>query len=755
MTLTFPTLVTRAQKGAPLLDSEMDANLTNIKAFCLTLANLLTSALNPDGTLVAGSVNANALQAAAVTLAALNPALLYSMVPVDTDTGTANAYAITARGGAGGKNIVPAGAAYDANGNYVLAGLVLNYGYFWEPGAGDLSCAPADQTPITAADGGAFTAAATSVTLTGTPLAAVTASVAQSAPISGYANGQMFFVYTANANTSSATLSVNNIGPVPITLNGQPLVGGDIPADSVFAVAYLSGAFVLFGGGGNGAGATSSTQYTINNTVKFASGNVNLPGAAGALQVAHGLNTVPTSVQVLLLKTAADGTALAVGEYVPAGQFNQSLTVGAPAFTIGFDAANVYVAQANDTPAIGGTAITAASWAMVVVAVAQGTTSNTVFPALTYSVACPEGAFSCGTNLVVFTNGQASGIVRGSAINLTNNETTALTPPNTGNPQLQNHAPWTRASGVGYSLFSSNAGIYQVPLANPQANIVPAASVYSAGGICQILTFVTGTAYTITKGQNDISYSVDGGVTYVNFPSNTPSVVSLAAGNTFPSLYLKGTANSTVSALVAGASSWLPTQLSTATGLSAFKPVWMTEAGGAPTMIYLVASNYAAGAPVNAISMRSVTISGETTTVVGTLDFTNSGIANVAAFNAWCPAANTSRVLFFQYNALSGRIYLQTNETGLLHIFQISATYGNNIAALWALGANAYANLTYVKTLAIAAGEAYAGSDGNSNNRRNLTIEVDQATGLEQALVFTSEGVVGSTGTVQRVPWVE
>ena len=71
-------------------------------------------------------------------------------------------------------NAIPANAAYDVTGNYTLNGLTGNTVYVWTQNANDATLVNAGQT-LNAS--GLFTAAANSVTLTGTPLQPVTAAV--------------------------------------------------------------------------------------------------------------------------------------------------------------------------------------------------------------------------------------------------------------------------------------------------------------------------------------------------------------------------------------------------------------------------------------------------------------------------------------------------------------------------------------------------------------------------------------------------
>lgn len=71
-------------------------------------------------------------------------------------------------------NAVPGGAVYDGGGNYVLAALTANRVYTFTKNANDLTVVNGAQTLLVS---GLFTAAGVSVTLTGAPGAAVTATV--------------------------------------------------------------------------------------------------------------------------------------------------------------------------------------------------------------------------------------------------------------------------------------------------------------------------------------------------------------------------------------------------------------------------------------------------------------------------------------------------------------------------------------------------------------------------------------------------
>lgn len=72
--------------------------------------------------------------------------------------------------------LIPMGAVYDGSGNYTLTGLTSGVYYQWTKGANDSTLV---NTPETLSSTGVFSATGTSVTLTGTPSAAITCVVRQ------------------------------------------------------------------------------------------------------------------------------------------------------------------------------------------------------------------------------------------------------------------------------------------------------------------------------------------------------------------------------------------------------------------------------------------------------------------------------------------------------------------------------------------------------------------------------------------------
>lgn len=759
----FPTLSYRLESPDPLTWEEGDDNLKALRQYMLAVVAYIQGALNSDGTLVQGSVGAAALQAASVGLAALNPALLYQIVPVDNDTGTvANQYVITARGGAGTGNIISGGATYDVNGNYVLPGLTLNYGYFWTPGANDASIV--STPPLTAA--GAFQSAATTIQLTGTPNAPVTASVVQSAPVSAYKNSQIFFVWTTRVNTGPSTLNVNNLGAIPIQFYGQQLQGAQIGAPGVFAVVYMNGAFSIFVGAqppssssGNGTIITTTgfngvNQFTSPATALATSG---FPNAI--LTMAHGLGSVPTQFQAVLQCLAVD-SGFAQGQEVTIGEFSNN---GAgPAFAWSFDSTNIYVVQLSAAyvvnPSTGAlVAITPANWSLVVAVSTQVNYSGqSVFPALNYEIANPHGAFCYGTSMITFnkdTNGNA-GKMYINLVNILNNE---VTPINQSAVNLANvNGAVFSGAFFGLSLpqfvFETSAGLYRLPVTNPGTNIISTNQAYNSSGQATV-TLVAATAYVWTPGPNDVSLTV-GGTTYLASSATNGTIAFNSGVNTTGTL--TGAPNTVITGTIytnTDTSSWAPVQLFTSLQNTTYKPVWVGGSGG---QIYLVNGSFGGGT-VSSLSCQQVSSGGAK--VNGTwannnasvLNLTNSNIVNASNFGIWYPSNTGAPLILFQYNPISQRIYVITTEMSMIHIFELT-TVSNDFSAWWNTASPAREQaLTYVKTLMLAG----MGRNVSTGGQCHYTVDYDPVSGKERAMVFTRDGGNQNIGSITRISWTE
>lgn len=761
--LTFPTLVKRLVKGTPLTFTEGDGNLDAIRSFCVSMSSVINGSLNADGTLKSGAVKADSIAPGAVGISAIDPTLPYQILPICTDIGTVNAYAVTTAGPVSGSNLVSG--TYDGSGNYTLSGLTINSYYYYQKGAADTSLA-CGSLSITSSQ--VFQAQQTTATLVGTPSAVITASVRTSPAVTAYTENQIFFVYTTNANTDISTLNVNSLGAIPIQINGVALPAGSIGARSVFAVVYKGGNFVLMASGGGGSSAANATvSYTLNGTSLYDSGNVTLPGAGATSVLPHQLGALPSSTRGWLVKNASDATdsIVAVGEYVPLYNFGSS-TGAVNAFTIYEDAVNVSVLQ-NSAPYLAAssstyTAITEASWSLVVKCTKTGSVSNTMLAGLQYAFMQPELGVACNNTLVVAstTSGSNTSGLRFFGIDLQTNKVVPLSAPDSGVPQKLTGSLFslqTGGSGLPSSypetdfICTSNVGYYSILSQNPATtNLVPTGAVYGAGGT-YTLNVVSGVSYIWTKGASDTSYN-NGGSDVVT----TPSTFS-AAGAT---VTLKGTANAAITATVyLGSPAWKAYRLGgfpTTNSSLGYRPVQVTASGGTVSEVYSVSSNYSLTHKVTELRMIKAVSSGGTSATPtrvggGSYVFDITKVQNATAeFNVFYPtgASNNASVVCFQYNPILKRIYFVGSEAlGVIHIISMTGT--GDLQTEWAAASPSYTNFSYVKSVAI-------GTDGapwSDLVRCNYTVDFDPVTGAERAIVITRAGS-SVTGTVARIPWV-
>jgi hypothetical protein len=769
--LTFPPIVKRLVKGSELTFAEGDANLTNIQAFCTALANLIAGSLNPDGTLIANSVGAAAIQAAAIQLANLNPALLYQLVPVDNDIGTVQgSYVITARGGLNGSNLIPGGAKYDVNGNYTLNGLTLNMGYYWTKGTNDGSCQ--SPTPLTVS--GAFQALATSVVLTGTPGDLITATFIQAAPINAYKNGQIFFVYTTTSNNGAATLNVNNLGAIPIKLYGQGLVTNQIQAPGVFAVIYMNGVFVLFSGASAASGGGSGSSTTIETTGYSGIAEFTMPTVALAgtyptvLQVAHGLGSEPTTlIPTLLCQTANAGYA--AGQTVPLGEFTTA--AGTPAFAWAMDANNIYITQLGApeiiNPTSGGApaAITPADWIMQATAVLFTSFAGVAaFPAFSFQVSNPQGAFSYQNYIYVFSqtlhNAGAGNYYYVNQINVLSKEVIPMSQqPSAGGYAGINGAVFGTGFFTPFSfLFCSNGGIYTFAAVNAGTNYISGGTAYSNTGSAVTETLPIGT-YTWTPGTNDIELALTGGGggNYLAANAVNGQVTVVVTGSTAVGTLSGAPGTIVTGTLISGTGGWSASLFSTKLKSGDYKPCWYRVSdplAGGSNAVYAVSSDIGAQT-VSTLRCYQVT-SGAAAIFGNPLDLTDAasnGIVNVSSFNLWYPAGSAARPSLFQYNPISKRIYFMSDEMAYIHIFELTSG-SNDFSAWWTTASPAREQaLTYVKSVIYGG----IGSTIQTTSQCHYTVEFDQNTGKEICIVQTNDGVgtAGQPGSCTRVPWVE
>lgn len=181
-----------------------------------------------------------------------------------------------------------------------------------------------------------------------------------------------------------------------------------------------------------------------------------------------------------------------------------------------------------------------------------------------------------------------------------------------------------------------------------------------------------------------------------------------------------------------------------------YKPAWIDEATNGPDNPIVYAVQSGAGSSTT-LAMRKLDVLANTAVDYpfngsgGTkMSLHNAGIVGGAAFTAYHSVAST--VLLFQYNPVKKRIYVITDETGLMHIFNLSLMSGD-LKAWWLSGD--YTKLTYEKAMALGGG---AGMWADPSRDR-YSVEFDLVTGQEKSVCCTRLMSAGNTGIITRVPW--
>lgn len=196
-----------------------------------------------------------------------------------------------------------------------------------------------------------------------------------------------------------------------------------------------------------------------------------------------------------------------------------------------------------------------------------------------------------------------------------------------------------------------------------------------------------------------------------------------------------------------------------------YKPVWIEEVAGSITHVYVATCSYGSQ-NISSIILRDVNVGANSIATRGSsLDLTSATILNPdlsagnTAFRAWHQTGSNAQVLHFQYNQPKKRIYVITNEVGLLHIFELTgsgvdpygaSTTGDNFLNWWDYGSR-LSKIRYVKSIGIP-GDGAMWSD---YNREKFFVDHDLITGVERSLVFSRNGNNSFSGSVTRVPWKE
>lgn len=711
---SFPTLVKRLVKGTPLTHSEGDENLDKIKAYSEMLAALFGVALNPDGTLNDDVVKTINILNRQVTAAKLAPV---SVFPTASDTGTTNAI-----------------------------------------------------------------------------------KIANVPPLTAYEDGQVFFVKILNTNTGPATLNVDSIGQVTIRKRGVvDLDAGDYEGGSIVAIGYFAGSFHLISGvGGTNSSSSLSAGFsgfqtyqssdiaippvaavaatgTLSASANFADGDTVTIDSGGNQRVYRFKNTMSAAYDV-----QRDGSTLAASLANLAAAIDASGTPGTEYYagTLAHPTVSTSVLGASslkvvaDTAGIGGNSIvttetsSVASWG-------GGTLTGGItdtFHAFTHGLPYAPTQFDVYLINVVadltFTPGQLVSV---------NNCTDA-----SGIPSFVVTADATNlvVSRYGTTIEPSGAGAIDETkwllrasariATNTSSVMFPAVQFLSRNPVGAWSNgedlFVVNTGKTATSQINRIKLS-SGNVTRLTNPSSGPNPAIcngapfLRADSSQAFVFTSNTGVYQLS-MLEPSTTWQPEQLTAVASLYYFhKPVHIIDSSGI-TKVYVMPSTYGAPRFINNINLIELTMSSGAAVDIGSaVDFTSAlilsadGTAGNVEFKAMNPSGGSIVPHMIQYNKAKKRLYIITDESSLLHIFEINDTGFSDPGSIleWWTNGGRYGLLRYIKTIAVG-GSGSAPSPTSYGD--GYTIDIDLITGQERAIVFYRTGT-SIAGEVVRVPWRE
>lgn len=711
----FPTLVKRLVKGSQVTHAEGDANLDAIKSYCEMLASLFGVALNADGTLNADAVTTISILNRQVTEAKLGPV---SVFPTKQDTGSTNTLKIA---------LVP--------------------------------------------------------------------------PLTAYADGQTFLVKVVNTNTGPATINVDNIGAVSIKKRGVvDLESGDYEAGSVIIVTYFGGSFHLVSGSGTSTNSSSSSDG-FSGFQTYESVDVAIPPSApvsatgtltsSGVNVSNG-DTVTIGAKMYTFQTVltnVDGNVL-IGASATASMTNLFNAIND---TGGGTPGTDYAAAMTPHPTV--TATNPSATTVVVTAVTAGIGGN--------SIATTEVAATLAWGAITLTGG-----VTDSFTNFTHGFTAAPTEykaylvntvadlsflpgdlvgvdeftdstglpaftvsANSINVKVERHPASIEVGALGAITTSSwqlrvrasvktNAGTVVFPAVQIMAR--GPQGVFSNGDDLFIVTSTT-YGFTTTTHFNRLKLSTNNITRLVNPATGAnPTLCSGApftrADSSHHVVFTTSGGVYTLPLLEVASPNWKPVQLTSAV-LNYWKPVHIVDAGTI-TEVYCCPSEFGAPRYINNIALYKITTSSGATTDVGSpVDFTSASILSAdgtpgnVEFRALHPNGGVVIPLMIQYNKTKKRIYIITNESCLLHIFEIDDTgfvTPGSILEWWTSGSGRYAKLQYIKTISVAGDGAPSTTYGEQ-----FYIDIDLATGAERALCFYRSGHATVGGSVTRIPWRE
>lgn len=712
----FPTVPKRLTKAAPLTHVEGDYRMDAIKAYCEMLAALFGVALNADGTLLAGSVGTTQLADRSVTEAKLGP---ISVFPPKTDSGSVNAM--------------------------------------------EISLTPA---------------------------------------ITAYQDGQVFMVFPAATNTGAATLKVASALPaIPIYKRSNVnLEAGDYTAGSLIMLGYKAGAFHILAGGSSSSSSSGTgggfTGFQVYEPSDFAIPPAAAVAATGLLSASANLvdgETITIDATVYRIKTTMDSAY----DVQRGATLADTLTNLKAAIDASGTPGTEYFAGTLAHPTVSGSTLTATT--LLVVADTAGIAGNSIATTETSTVASWGAATLTGgitDSFTSMTHGFST-VPSGFDFWLINiADDLGFTPG-----YVVHSSDFTDPDGLPAFTSSANATYLKIErhpasieigdlgaidetkwLVRARARIVTTASTPMFPALTMALHYPEG---VFCDGDNLFAplVGVLGNAHLIRVSLSTNNVSRLAAADDGPDFrdccaapFLRADGSRDVVftsttgffrlALIEPTpfSSWKPEQLNSNGAYGSWKPVRIEESSGI-TKVCIVHSKYGS-ANVNAVTMNEVDMSSGAAVAVGVnADFTNADILNAddtpgnAVFRSMHPSPGFNSMLLFQYNKTKKRIYLMTNESALLHIFELTGSgadpYGPGTAADdikdWWAYANRYDNLKYVKTLTVPG----AGAHPNDHTSEDYYVEIDLATGAEKSICFCRTGNTTIAGSITRAPWRE
>jgi hypothetical protein len=510
---SFPTLTKRLVKLSPLTHIEGDVNLDSIKSYCEMLAGLFGIALNPDGTLNADAVNTINIANRAVIEAKLGP---ISVFPTKQDTGSTNtlkialvppitAYAdgqvffvkvLNTNTGAATLNVDNIGAiaikkrgvvdleAGDYDGGSVIAvayhsgAFHLVFGSSSSTGSGGSSSAgfsgfqvyeSADVAiPPAAAVAATGTLTSSGVNVSNGDTVTINGKVYTFQTVLTNVDGNVTIGASAAASLTNLFHAINNSGGVPGTdYAALTTPHPDVTATNPTATTVVVTAIVA-GIGGNGITTTEAAA-----TLNWA--NATLTGGItdSFTNFTHGFAVAPNRHYAYLINSVAD-LSFNPGDIIDLDEFTDA--AGLPAFTVSSNVVNVKVERHPASIEVGALgAIDTTKWLLRVRAEIVTDASSSIFPAVSFVVKQPLGAFSNGSDLFFCQyGGYNGGITYIQRLALSNNNVELLA-RDTGatNPQNINAAPFKKTDGSNHFIFTSHIGIYSLPMLEPSVDWRP------------------------------------------------------------------------------------------------------------------------------------------------------------------------------------------------------------------------------------------------------------------------------------------